>query len=167
MLRRHRAAHELKRIDREMRIHFKGQPVRGHEAIEFKHFVIALRWCFGIADQRSLIVGSLEQAAEQDRNIDCLGTSSRADFGEDLVCEIAVWATEIEKEFKTFSHQNISGLFISCDIKMSLPRDANPSRESRRCDAACAGRRRLPQSRQETTPCRWPSPLQSRGAGCG
>ena len=64
------------RIDREMRVHFERDAVRFHEAVKLQHLIIALCGRFGIADQRGLIVGRLEQSAEQDRHVDRLGARS-------------------------------------------------------------------------------------------
>ena len=91
------AAHDLHGVDGEMRIAPEaGETVLVDEQLGLAAGVLALVLDALELDHGWLVVGQLEDAAEQHRNIGDLHAGPCRKGGQDLVAEIGVGAAEIE-----------------------------------------------------------------------
>ena len=98
-LRRHRRTHQVQRVDRKKRIPDIGldsKPLQ--EALGFQRVEFALVLDAGERFGGRLVVGGLEDAAEQDRHILELHPGALFDRRNRFVAEEGVGAAEIEQE---------------------------------------------------------------------
>jgi hypothetical protein len=100
-LRRHRRTHQVQRVDRKERVPDIGfdpktlQKALGLERVELA-LVLDAGECFG----GGLVVGGLEDAAEQDRHIFELHVRALFDRRNRFVAEEGIGAAEIEQELR-------------------------------------------------------------------
>src|SRR5258707_14119952 len=100
-LRGHRGAHQIQRVDRKERVPDEGLDLEARdEALGFQRMKLALVLDSGQRLGRRLVVGGLEDAAEQDRHIVEFGAGALRDRRNRLVTEKRVGAAEIEHELR-------------------------------------------------------------------
>ena len=95
----HRAAHDLQRIDREVRVHpVGGQAMAGHEPLGLARLVGQLVLHTGEGLGGRSVVGQLEDAAQEDRDVVEARAGALFDRRDHPMREIGVGAAEIEIE---------------------------------------------------------------------